>query len=162
MADVFRKHEETKLWQTEFWGKYMHGAVPLWELTRCPALKAKIDASTVAVIAAQDEEGYIGNYSPERRFAYNAWDVWGVKYTLMGLMFQYDATKDERILKAACRLCDYLISKVGPGTKPGIAGTGNYSGLPSCSVLEPVMWLYNRTGERKYLDFAGFIVREMT
>ena len=159
LASAFRTRTEAWQWQSEFWGKYMHAAVPLSAYAADGGLKARIAAGVEAILATQDGEGYIGNYSPERRFAYNAWDVWGVKYTLMGLMFQYDATKDERILKAACRLCDYLISKVGPGNAVTIAGTGAYAGCASCSVLEPVVWLYRRTGEAKYLDFATFIVK---
>ena len=162
LASAFRTRTEAWQWQSEFWGKYMHAAVPLSAYAPDGGLKARIAAGVEAILATQDGEGYIGNYSPERRFAYNTWDVWGVKYTLMGLMFQYDAIKDERILKAACRLCDYLISKVGPGNAVTIAGTGAYAGCASCSVLEPVVWLYRRTHEKRYLDFAGFIVREMT
>ena len=59
-------------------------------------------------------------------------------------------------------MCDYLIGSVGPDSKLKIGGTGNYSGMPSCSVLEPVIWLYRRTKDQRYLDFADFIVKEMT
>ena len=45
LTECFRSRSETEMWQSEFWGKYMHGACPLWELTKCPTLNAKIDAS---------------------------------------------------------------------------------------------------------------------
>ena len=162
LAECFKNRSETSWWQTEFWGKYMHGAVPLWELTRCPALKAKIDASVAAVIAAQDDEGYIGNYSPEKRFAPGSWDVWGCKYVLMGLIHHFDATGDRRDLEAALKLCRYVAKKVGSDASTTIARTGFYAGLPSCSILEPVVWLYRRTKEADILAFADFIVKEMT
>jgi DUF1680 family protein len=40
--------------------------------------------------------------------------------------------------------------------------TGNWSGYASSSILEPVMWLYRRTREPRYLDFAASIVKGMT
>ena len=162
LAECFRSRSEVSLWQTEFWGKYMHGACPLWALTKCPALKAKIDASVGAVIAAQDDEGYIGNYSPERRYKRGTWDVWGSKYVMMGLLHYYDMTKDEKSLAAALKLCRYVAKKVGPGAKPSISATGNHAGMASCSILEPVVWLYNRTKEKDVLAFADFIVKEMS
>lgn len=33
--------------------------------------------------------------------------------------------------------------------------------MASCSVLEPVVWLYRETGAEKYLDFAERIVESI-
>lgn len=33
--------------------------------------------------------------------------------------------------------------------------------MSSCSILEPIMLLYNRTLDEKYLDFARYIVDRM-
>lgn len=51
------------------------------------------------------------------------------------------------------------MTQVGSG-KTSIVATGNYIGMPSSSILEPVMYLYNRTKEVRYLDFAKYIVAE--
>ena len=51
------------------------------------------------------------------------------------------------------------MTQVGPG-KVNIVTTGNYIGMPSSSVLEPVMYLYNRTRQDKYLDFAKYIIKQ--
>lgn len=188
LAALFR--ERTKIgWQTEFWGKYMHAAVPFWRYTGSEALGERIAAGVRAIIALQEPDGYIGNYAPENRYTRD-WDVWGTKYTLMGLMHYYDGvigtrgqglgtrnrglgtrgrglgtrpTADEA-LEAAKRLCDYLIAMRGPQGRlgPDLRLTGAYGGLPSLSVLEPVVWLYRRTNEKRYLDFADHIVRQMT
>ena len=146
-------------WQSEFWGKWMHSAAPFAEMTGCPLLKAKVARGLEAILAAQEPGGYIGNYTDETRMG-RGWDVWGVKYTLMGLLH----TSDPRALEAAKRLCDYLIAELGPNGRRGVAvwQTGSWCGMPSSSVLEPVMWLYNRTHEKRYLDFADFLVRGMT
>lgn len=157
LADVFAGQTREPWWQTEFWGKYMHSAVPFWQRTGSAGLKANIDASVARVLAAQEPCGYIGNYDDGKRC--QGWDVWGMKYTMMGLMHYYDGTGDVSSLEAAKRLCDYLI--VGIGRKGGsIFKNCGWGGLPSCSVLEPVVWLYKRTKEKRYLDFADEIVRQ--
>ncbi len=162
LTECFKHRTETGLWQTEFWGKYMHSAAPFWSMTKDPVLKRKLDAGIANLLSAQQADGYLGNYIESRRSAHGTWDVWGIKYTMMGLLHYYDATGDAKSMASCRRLCDYLIGSVGPDSKLKIGGTGNYSGMPSCSVLEPVMWLYRRTKEQKYLDFAAFIVKEMT
>ena len=62
-----------------------------------------------------------------------------------------------RCLDAARRQTDVLIAELGPG-KTSIADVGEWNGLPASSVLEPVVLLYERTGEEKYLEFAEHIV----
>ena len=162
LSKCFKERTETSLWQTEFWGKYMHSAVPFWKATGCDRLKSRIDAGIENIISAQLPNGYIGNYREDCRSSLGSWDVWGIKYTMLGLIHYYDATKCPKALDTCRKLCDYLIGSVGPGAKRTIAQTGNYAGQPSCSCLEPVVWLYKRTNDKKYLDFATFIVKEMT
>ena len=162
LTECYKERTETSLWQTEFWGKYMHSAAPFWTMTGNGELKAKLDAGIANLLPSQQPDGYLGNYREDRRAERGTWDVWGAKYTMMGLLHYFDATGDKKSLDACCRLCDYLIKTVGPNGKLKIGETGNYAGQPSCSVLEPVMWLYNRTQEKRYLDFASFIVKEMT
>ena len=161
LASCFKSRKEKELWQTEFWGKYMHAACPILENSRNVALRERINASVAAVLETQDEEGYIGNFVPEQRMAPCTWDVWGVKYTMMGLLHHYDVSGDRKSLDACLRLCRYVAKKVGRGSKTTISETGYYAGLPSCSILEPVVWLYNRTKDKDVLAFADFIVEEM-
>jgi DUF1680 family protein len=168
LAELYR--EDTKwMWLTEFWGKYMHAAAPFARFTGSKRLGEKIAASTRAIIGLQEPGGYIGNYAPENRYS-RGWDVWGTKYTLMGLLHYYDyAARDSSLkpsaaeaLEAAKRLCDYLIAERGPKGRTELRFTGQYGGLPSLSVLEPVVWLYNRTKEPRFLAFADYIVKQMT
>lgn len=80
----------------------------------------------------------------------------GRKYTSLGLIAWYDLSGDKKALEAACRVVDHLMTQVGPG-KVDIVSTGNYIGMPSSSVLEPVMYLYNRTKEKRYLDLPNIL-----
>lgn len=162
-APFAEKTERRLWWQSEFWGKYMHSAVPYLAYTGYEKLKANIDRGIVRMLSTQEPCGYIGNYPDELRCG-EGWDVWGMKYTMMGLLHYYDATKDENTLAACRRLCDYLIGEIGPNGSRGreLWQTGNWSGYASSSILEPVMWLYNRTKDARYLDFASYIVKGMT
>jgi len=159
LAAVFQTHEGTSDWKTEFWGKWMHGCVPAYRYTQDAALKQNIDASVKAMLAAQRADGYIGNYKDECHL--QGWDIWGRKYTMMGLMHYYDLTGDKATLDAARRVADQLLSEVGPGAAGKIQTIGMHHGMASCSVLEPIVWLYNRTQEKAYLGFAKHIAAAM-
>jgi len=171
-APFQEKTERKRWWQTEFWGKYMHAAVPYLAYSGSEKLRVAMDAGVDRILASQEPNGYIGNYPDELRCG-EGWDVWGIKYTLLGLLHYYDGTRlrektaqerGDRALKAAERLCDYLIVELGPNGKRGqeLWQTGNWSGFASSSVLEAVMWLYHRTKEPRYLDFATYIVKGMS
>jgi DUF1680 family protein len=158
LAECFTRRNETDEWQSEFWGKYMHSAAPYWLYTRNPVLKAKMDAGVEAVLSSQLPDGYIGNYLEKDRCRHD-WDVWGMKYTMLGLIHYFDATGDRRALDAACRVCDYL-RKFFPAKMP-LRKSSEWNGLASCSVIEPVVWLYRRTGRKEYLDFAKYALSEL-
>ena len=157
-------NEREFLWRTEFWGKFMHSAEPFAAYSGCPKLRAVIDRSVKDILATQRPNGYIGNYPDELRFtAGKGWDLWGMKYTLMGLIHNYDGTGNAQALAAAKKLLDYVIGEIGPNGRRGVpmASVGFCAGQPSLSILEPVMWLYGRTGEKRYLAFADYIVAQM-
>ena len=167
-APFLEKTERGRRWQTEFWGKFMHAAMPFWTYTQDAELRKHIDFGFERICASQEPSGYIGNYPDELRCG-EGWDVWGMKYTMMGLMHYADglASDDPRrqkALTAARRVCDYVIDQLGPNGKRGyhLWESGNWCGFASSSILEPVVWLYNRTKDKKYLDFATYLVKDMT
>ncbi|MGV8092923.1 MAG: glycoside hydrolase family 127 protein [Mangrovibacterium sp.] len=151
----FKSRTETRLWQTEFWGKWILSAISAYEYNRDPELLKIIQEAVSGLLATQTPDGYIGNYTYKAQLQH--WDIWGRKYTLLGLLAYYDISEDKKALDAARKLADYLLLQVGPG-KADIVKTGNYRGMPSSSILEPMVLLYTHTGEQKYLDFAKYIV----
>ena len=180
-APFLEKTERKGWWQTEFWGKYMHAAVPYAAYSGSPKIAADIRRGVGRILASQEPNGYIGNYPDELRCG-EGWDVWGLKYTLLGLIHYYDALEGrskkeegrsvdgQRVLSAAKRLCDYVIGEIGPNGKRGreLWQTGNWSGYASSSILEPVVWLCRRVAAaegaaaaQKYLDFATYVVKGM-
>ncbi len=147
------------LWQGEFWGKWMLGAVAAQRYTGDPGLREVIAGSVNDLIATQRADGYIGTYADSGFVGEKSWNVWCRKYTLWGLLDAYELLGDSRTLAAAAGLADHLATEVGPG-KIDIVRTGNFAGLPSSSILLPVVKLYRLTGEPRYLEYARYIVEQ--
>jgi DUF1680 family protein len=142
-------------WRCEYWGKWFTSLVLADACHSTAATREKRDEAVKALVASAAPDGYLGTRTPACRL--DGWDVWGCKYALLGLIADYDRTHEPAVLKAACREADVLIAELGPG-KTDIADVGEWNGLPASSVLEPVVMLYERTGQKKYLDFAEYIV----
>jgi DUF1680 family protein len=157
LIEPFRHKDETRLWQSEFWGKWIQSAIAAYDYNHDPELLEILKKAVSGLLSTQMRNGYIGNYSDAAQL--EQWDIWGRKYTMLGLLAYYDLTGDKAALEGSCKLADHLLSQVGPG-KQNIVKTGNYRGMPSSSILEPIIYLYRRTGEKRYLDFAKYIVAQ--
>lgn len=157
LIEPFKHKSETSLWQSEFWGKWIQSAIASYDYDHDPEMLVIIKNAVIELLATQMPDGYIGNYSDSSQL--KQWDIWGRKYTLLGLLAYYDLTGDNAALKGSCRLADHLLSQVGPG-KADIVKTGNYRGMPSSSILEPMVYLYRKTNDKRYLNFAKYIVAQ--
>ncbi len=153
----FTERDEHSCWQSEFWGKWFTSAVLAYEYNPSPQLAAMLKKAAEGLMATQTPDGYIGNYAPESRL--KAWDIWGRKYCMLGLIAYYDLTNDKKALDAAAREADFLMRELHERGAE-IVKMGNHRGMAASSVLEPVCLLYARTGMKKYLDFAEEIVRQ--
>lgn len=155
LVEPFRHLTEGTRWQTEFIGKWMLGAIASYRYTDDKELLNKIKEAASDLMSTQREDGYIGNYKETDRLT--NWDIWGRKYTSLALLDYYNLTGDKKALKSVERLINGLMDELKT-RNVDIAKTGLYRGMPSCSILEPVMYLYQYTKKRKYLDFATEIV----
>ncbi len=167
--DAFRRRVDDRLdpgsglWQGEFWGKWMLSAIAAQRYTGSEALLESIRDSCHELIATQDDDGYIGTYS-NSGFVQSSggkmnWNIWCRKYTLWGLIEAYDLLQEEEILSAAIRVADHMLKQVGENCIP-IIDTGQFCGLPSTSILLPMVQLYRQTGEERFLDYAHYIVNQ--
>ena len=143
----------------EFWGKWFTAAMLGYGYKPTKAYREHMDEAVRKLLETQDDNGYIGTYLTENHLG--DWDVWGRKYVMLGLLSYYDQTGDKKALNAACRVADNLIEEAGPASGVNIAETGwiGWKGLAPSSSLEPIALLYQRTGDKKYLDFAEHIVK---
>ncbi|HET6559921.1 MAG TPA: beta-L-arabinofuranosidase domain-containing protein [Prolixibacteraceae bacterium] len=153
----FRNRTETSCWQSEFWGKWFTSAMLAYHYKPEPQLKKILGQAVEGLIATQTADGYIGNYTDDKHLA--AWDIWGRKYCMLGLLSYYDLTRDPQSLKAAVKVADHLMKEL-KDRNALIVKQGNHRGMAASSVLEPICQLYSRTGDQKYMDFAQEIVRQ--
>ena len=161
-------------WRSEFWGKLMLSAVRCCRYKKDEALKEALRSSCYKVLSFQREDGYLSTYR-DSNMIYPAnkalvaiytgwesqfcWNIWGIKYTLWALIEAYEYMEDEKILEGAIHLANWVIGKFeAEGTR--IKDSGVMDGMPSCSILKPMLVLYRITGDKKYLAFGKSIVKE--
>lgn len=149
-------------WRGEYWGKMMRGASLVYQYTRNPELYDILKETIVDMINSADETGRISSYGVNHEF--DGWDIWCRKYVILGMEYYLEICTDEElrnnIINSMCRQVDYIISKIGSedGKIEITNATRHWRGLNSSSLLEPIVRLYNLTGENKYFKFAKYIV----
>ncbi len=156
----YRKKPGEHPWIGEHVGKWLHAATLAWAYSGDVALRRKLDAVAAALIAAQEPDGYLGTYVPEKRFGLfdgADWDVWSHKYCLIGLQTYYRYTGDRAALAAARRAADLLLATFP--ARRSILAAGTHEGMAATSVLGPIVELYRLTGDARYLEFARYLVR---
>ena len=152
--------DEDNGWRCEYWGKLMRGACKIYEYTRDEELYCILKDTVYILINAADKYGRISTYSIENEFT--GWDMWGRKYVMLGLLHFYDICREESlkisVLETLQRHLDYIISKVGKNGKVITETSDMWQAVNSCSILEPVVRLYNITRNENYLNLAEHIV----
>lgn len=157
LIDPFTQRTETSCWQSEFWGKWFTSAVLAYRYRPDAKLKTALDKAVTGLLQTQTPDGYIGNYADASHL--QSWDIWGRKYCMLGLLAYYDITGDKNSLDGAKKVADHLIKELEV-KRVTIVKLGNHRGMAASSVLEPITLLYNRTKDKRYLDFAKEIVSE--
>lgn len=163
-ANQFRNKSDSKnlTWRGEFWGKTMRGACMAYRVTKDRGLYEILERTAIEILDSKDERGIISTYDSENEFC--NWDLWCRKYVLLGLTSFYDicdnADLKKRIENAIVVNTDYIIEHIGSGSgKKEITETcGLWGAVNSCSILIAVVAAYNLTKNKKYLDFADYIV----
>jgi uncharacterized protein len=144
-------------WRSEFWGKWMASLITAIRYTGGDeSLRALADRSVEALLATQDDQGYIGSFRPEHRL--QRWDVWGRKYSLIGLIEYFDLTGCEKALAGAVRMVEHLIAETGEMSAAELFRLDRWNGMATSSILEPLVLLYQRTGRADFLAYAERLV----
>lgn len=163
-VEVFETREDSldEFWRGEFFGKQMRGAVLIYEYSKDEELFEILTDTVKDLLTKQDEYGRISTYTVEKEF--HGWDMWSRKYVLVGMIYYLRICRDEAlktdIIQACKKHLDYILSKIGKEEgKIAITATSSWWGcVNSCTILEPTMEIYKLTGEKRYLDFAEYII----
>ncbi|MCX6366785.1 MAG: glycoside hydrolase family 127 protein [Armatimonadetes bacterium] len=159
ILEPFRTRTESNAghWRCEYWGKWLTSAVLAYQLAPSSEHRAVLDRGVVGLLETQSTDGYIGTYTETAHLG--IWDVWGRKYTLLGLLAYHDLTGDKAALTAAQRVADHLMGEAPIGRiNLGDTGIDVLKGLAPTSILEAFVQLYRATSDAKYLEFAQSIV----
>ncbi len=137
-------------WAGEFAGKYLISAVQAMRVTDDARLRALLEAFTEGLVAAQDEDGYLGPWPKHERLLTH-WDLWGHYHVMLGLLQWHDATGDSKAMACARRMADFVCD-VYPegGRRPIEAGTP----AMNLAMLHAMALMHRRTGEPRYLAMA--------
>ena len=170
--DVFQA--PVGMWKGEFWGKLMISSARVAQYQDDPAFTAFLRDEAHRLMMFQKPDGYLGTYvNPEFVIPGDpeaarktmgwacdwCWNLWCRKYTMWGLLMIYKTTGDREILAAADRAMTQQIEMLRRmNVKLCDTGTSAMVGMPSCSVLKPLVMLYRETGKPLFLDYAKEIV----
>ncbi|MBQ8114192.1 MAG: glycoside hydrolase family 127 protein, partial [Kiritimatiellae bacterium] len=157
------------VWRGEFWGKQMLSAARVADYLADPAFTKFVQEECHRLMATQDPDGYLGSYKDKELVSivdpeqtrktygwYPVWNIWNRKYAMWGMLMAYKTTGDKEILASVERQMKQLIGMLHRrNLKLHDTGTLTMHGLPSMSILKPLVMLYEETGDRTYLDFAA-------
>ena len=144
----------------EYLGKYMQADAVAYQYSGNEALADQMIAVAEAWIASLPEDGYHvirGPHEMHERWK-GAWEVWELKYMIVGLIAMYRLAGDQHLIDTAKQIADCVVETFGYGEdqldllEVGALRTG------TTSILEPMVDLYRFTGDQKYLDFCEYMM----
>ena len=159
MVDFFR-NGRSQFALGEMWGKAVRSGCMFYRYTADPELKEILSQTVKDLLSTVRPNGSISCVPPEKQPDGPGGDLWERKYVLLGLDRYYDLVEaDPAVLRAMTDQADCIIEQVGEPPKVPITSLGwSPNHIESSTLLEPFMRLYNRSGEKRYLDFARYIV----
>jgi uncharacterized protein len=118
--------------------------------------RAEFDRLAAIVLAAQEPSGYLNTYwTGERRAQrftemHRSHELYCMGHLIQAAIAYYRATGDRKLLDGGIRFANYMVENFGPQKRPALTGHPEFE----MAMVE----LYRTTGERRYLDFAGYLL----
>lgn len=149
----------------EMWGKAVRSGSMFYRYTNDPELRQILETTVNDLLTTRRENGSISCVPIENQPEES--ELWERKYVMLGLEEYYEwVNPDPQVLDALINQADNIISLIGPSPKTEITDVGwsatNIGHEPchieSSTLLEPFMRLYKWTGEKRFLDFAAYII----
>lgn len=135
-------------------GKLIDAAVHFAAHTGDERVRARKEELVRAIVATQEEDGYIGTLPPEKRF-WTPWDIHEMSYLVLALANDHRFFGKRESLAAARRLADLVIEQWA--AKPPSEGKppwGFSLNLGVTGMDNAMLALHAQTGEARYLDFV--------
>jgi len=148
--------------QGEMWGKAVRSGCMFYRYTQDPELKEILRSTVYDLLGTQRENHSISCSAVDNQPDGPGGDLWERKYVLLGLDEYYmQVDRDPAVLKAMIGQADCILEQTGPPPKVPIVDQGwSPNHIESGTILEPIMRLYILTKDKRYLDFARYIVED--
>ena len=122
-----------------------------------PVLEAKCDEWIDKFAAAQQPDGYINTYYTligldKRWDNMDKHEMYCAGHMIEAAVAYYNVTGKRKLLDVCIRMADHMMSVFGPGKRDWVPGHEE--------IELALVKLYRATGERKYLDFAYWLLEE--
>ena len=163
-VNIFRTQPDdaNQGWRGEFWGKMMRAGVLVYEYTNDDELYDVLTESVCDMMTVAEHDGRVSSYKRDAEF--DSWDLWCRKYVILACEYYLEICKDNnlksKIVSFICRCADYILLHIGADKKKITSASRSWYGINSSSILEPMVRLYFLTNDRRYFDFATYIVEE--
>lgn len=136
--------------------KWMEAAAWALHTGKYPALEQRLNELIELVVSVQEPSGYLNTWHvgerEKERFQKQEsnHELYCLGHWLQAAVAVYRYNGDRRLLDAGIRFADYLIRIGGPGKQPLLTGH------PELELA--LVELYRTTGQKKYLDLAGYLL----
>lgn len=153
-----RKNYDDWFWMGEQIGKWLDAVAFSCEITRDSSLRERVEEVLERLAATQEEDGYLGITSRIHRNPVRGMQLYEWYYVLHGLLACYDVLGSNLALSMAARLGNYIVRTWGvePGQFPlmGRFPGNGHDGGEGTLILEPIVLLGMRTGDRRFVEWG--------
>lgn len=148
--------------QSNWWDGYIRNVILLDDKEGLKKVKKHINN----ILATQDQDGYLGIYSPELRYHFNSenGELWSKTTLYRGLLAYYEYTNDKKVWNALVKAVDnvmqnYPINHSSPFSSGEKFNGGVSHGLTFTDILDK---MYQITKNQKYIDYALFLYQDFS
>ena len=153
--------DQYKWWNSETQSNWWDGYIRHVFMLQDTHGIARVRQYVKRVLATQDQDGYLGIYSPELRYQFKSenGELWAKTTLLRGLLAYYGFTRDQAVWTAIQRTVENVMDKYPINqSSPFNSGEGFNGGVSHGLTFTDVLYsMYQYTSDKRYLDYAAFL-----
>jgi DUF1680 family protein len=153
--------DQYKWWNSETQSNWWDGYIRHVFMLQDTHGIARVRQYVKRVLATQDQDGYLGIYSPELRYQFKSenGELWAKTTLLRGLLAYYGFTGDQAVWTAIQRTVENVMDKYPINqSSPFNSGEGFNGGVSHGLTFTDVLYsMYQYTSDKRYLDYAAFL-----
>ncbi len=183
-AVEYRKHRDWSWVVGEQPGKWLESVALNSAWMNDDQLRQQAETMLTRIIKSQEPSGYVGVTDPEVRTSekpLRGMDAYELYFMFHGLLTAAEEWKSESAFNAAKKLGDYFVATIGPDKagfwpsllrdpenkrkycsgQSAIAGHAVHYSWEGTLLIDPMLRLYEQTGDRKYLDWSRWTIENI-